>query len=70
MHAKQHKDQKITKNLFLQEQIACADTSATTHTAGTNIMVAVIIYDTIPMQIVDFVKEVEPWSDDKQEEEL
>ena len=50
--------------------MARADASATTNTTGTNIPVAEIIYDTTPMQIVDFVEEAEPWSDDDREEEL
>ena len=57
-HAKQHKAQKLTKKLLLQEQIASKDASTTTHTAGTNIPVAEIICDTIPMQIVNFTKEI------------
>ena len=69
-HAKQHKAQRLTKKLLLKGQMACADASATTNTTGTNIPVAEIIYETTPMQIVDFVEEAEPWADDDREEEL
>ena len=59
--------------LLLKRPNACADASASAaaHTTGTNTPVADLFYNTTPMQIVDFVEDVEEtWSDDKQEEEL
>ena len=64
-HAKQHKAQQLTKKLLLQEHIDSPDTSSTTHITGINIPLVENICDTTPMQIVNFVKEVEPWSDDE-----
>ena len=69
VHVIQHKAQGLTKTLLLKGQIACADASATTHTAGTNIPVAKIVCNTTPMQIIDTVEEV-TWSDNNKKEEL
>ena len=75
VHAIQHKPQWLTKKLLLKGPNtyadASADASAATHKTGTNIPVTKIICNTTPMQIFDFVEDVEEtWSDDEREEEL
>ena len=74
-HAMQHKAQQLIKKLLLKGPNACADASADasadTHTTGTNIPVEEILCNTIPMQTVNFVENMEePWSDNERKEEL